>query len=270
MAGVHLVTCIDWNYRHWAETMLESTKPFNNFTKKFVIAVGEGDWEQWGEKYDVIIVPQPWHTNPVFDKIRWCQNVRMRHLHSLIKGSDWLLQVDADTRQNRPLNTKIFKRVKNPQYALSFAVTKSIGRMIGIGRFKDVDDRFRINAGWVLYKNNAITKKLLKKILVDFDLKYNDDPTNPNNSARNWDQVRLWKVFGKYMRSVENKYIDDGAKGGFWFDSWWFHCKGPGSKARTIETWHDLSKPPEPQAVDQNPKYRKKWMRNVPNIVKLT
>lgn len=259
MAGVHLVTCVDWNYRHWAETMLLSTKPFKNFKKKFVIAVGEGDWDSWAERHDVTIVPQAWPDDPNYDRGRWCQNVRMRHLLNCIKGSDWLLQVDADVRQHAWLNTKVFRRVKNPQTALAFAVTKSIGRMLGRGKFKKVDDRFRINAGWVLYKNNTITKALLKKILVDFDAKYHDDPTDPNNTARNWDQIRLWKVFGKFTRPVANKYVDDGAKGGFWHDSAWFHCKGPGAKGRTMETWHDLSKPPEPQDPNQEARLRKKW-----------
>ena len=49
-----------------------------------------------------------------------------------------------------------------------FAVTKKYKSKRG--EIKQVDDRFRINAGWVLYKNTAYNRDRLQKIQQEFDL----------------------------------------------------------------------------------------------------
>ena len=101
--------------------------------------------------------------------------------------------------------------------------------------------RFRINAGWVLYRNTPLTKSKLQTIQQEFDHEYADE--------NGWDQIKLWQHFGDHMANVNvanNKFVDDGAKGGFKKTSPWYHCKGPGRKEVTdLDTWHDINQTPQ-------------------------
>ena len=226
---INIVTCTDWNYRRWATTLIRSLH--DQYQHRYVIAVGEGDWEAWGAQLGVTIVPQPF--NHAMDPVRWCQNVRMRHLRSLLEHCDYLLQVDSDVRQNRLTN---FDRFQNADI---FAVTKKYKTKNK--EVKVVDDRFRINAGWVLYKNTGYNRDRLQKIQQEFDHEYQDE--------NGWDQIKLWQHYGTHVGDVnatDGKYIDDGSWGSFKADSTWFHCKGPGRKETTdIESWHNLNMTPQ-------------------------
>ena len=226
---INIVTCTDWNYRRWATTLIRSLH--DQYQHRYVIAVGEGDWEAWGAQLGVTIVPQPF--NHAMDPVRWCQNVRMRHLRSLLEHCDYLLQVDSDVRQNRFTN---FDRFQNADI---FAVTKKYKTKNK--EVKVVDDRFRINAGWVLYKNTGYNRDRLQKIQQEFDHEYQDE--------NGWDQIKLWQHYGTNVGDVnasDGKYIDDGSWGSFKADSTWFHCKGPGRKETTdIESLHNLNMTPQ-------------------------
>jgi hypothetical protein len=226
---INIVTCTDWNYRRWATTLIRSLH--DQYQHRYVIAVGEGDWQAWGAQLGVTIVPQPF--NHAMDPVRWCQNVRMRHLRSLLEHCDYLLQVDSDVRQNRFTD---FNRFQNADI---FAVTKQYKTKRG--EIITVDDRFRINAGWVLYKNTQYNRNRLQKIQQEFDHKYQDE--------NGWDQIKLWQHYGRHVGDVnasDGKYIDDGSWGSFKADSTWYHCKGPGRKEKTdIDTWHNLDMTPQ-------------------------
>ena len=106
---------------------------------------------------------------------------------------------------------------------------------------KQVETRFRINAGWVLYRNTPYTKSKLQSIQQEFDHEYADE--------NGWDQIKLWQHFGDDMENANKsngKFIDDGAKGGFKTTSPWYHCKGPGRKEVTdLDTWHDVNQTPQ-------------------------
>tara|TARA_B100000242_G_C42926376_1_gene429590 strand:- start:34 stop:726 length:693 start_codon:yes stop_codon:yes gene_type:complete len=219
---VNIVTCTDWNYRHWVETLLQSLKGLTtgDFNKKFVIAIGEGDWDQFAEKYNVTIIKEQWKDGE--DRVLWCQNVRMKHLCNLIQDVHWLLQVDADVRQNKPMNTAFFKKYKG----VTFANRKEVGK-----EMKPMVDRFKINAGWVLYKNHPTTITGLENIRKEFET-YSNTPQ--------WEQLMLLKYFPLTL-PLPFKYVDEGVKG-FRNTSHWFHCKGPGRKEMTdLNTWHDLT-----------------------------
>ena len=223
---VNIVTCTDWHYRHWVETLLKSLKGTvtGDFNKKFVIAVGEGDWEQFGKQYNVTIINEKFKDGE--DRTLWCQNVRMKHLPDLMQDAHWLLQVDADVRQNKPFNTVPFKKQK----AITFANRKMIGK-----EGKDMDDRFKINAGWVLFKNHPQVLLGLNSIKKEFK--------NDSNTTQ-WEQLMLLKYF-PFTAMLKYKYVDEGTKG-FEKSSVWFHCKGPGRKEMTdLNTWHDLTTIPQ-------------------------
>jgi len=196
-----------------------------------VIAVGEGDWEAWGAQLGVTIVPQPF--NHSMDPVRWCQNVRMRHLRALLQDCDYLLQVDSDVRQNKYTDFQHFTEFN------AWAVTKKWKNKNDV--LKEVEMRFRINAGWVLYRNTPLTRSKLQIIQQEFDHEYADE--------NGWDQIKLWQHFGDHMANVNvpnRKFVDDGAKGGFKSTSPWYHCKGPGRKEVTdLDTWHDINQTPQ-------------------------
>lgn len=226
---INIVTCTDWNYRRWATTLIKSLH--NQYQNRYVIAVGEGDWEAWGAQLGVTIIPQSF--NHAMDPVRWCQNVRMRHLRALLENCDYLLQVDSDVRQNQITDFANFKGFN------AWAVTK---RWKNKGQvLKQVETRFRINAGWVLYRNTPYTKSKLQSIQQEFDHEYADE--------NGWDQIKLWQHFGDDMENANKsnaKFIDDGAKGGFKTTSPWYHCKGPGRKEVTdLDTWHDVNQTPQ-------------------------
>jgi len=196
-----------------------------------VIAVGEGDWEAWGAQLGVSIVPQSF--NHSMDPVRWCQNVRMRHLRALLEDCDYLLQVDSDVRQNKYTDFQHFTEFN------AWAVTKKWKNKNDV--LKEVEMRFRINAGWVLYRNTPLTRSKLQIIQQEFDHEYADE--------NGWDQIKLWQHFGDHMANVNvpnRKFVDDGAKGGFKSTSPWYHCKGPGRKEVTdLDTWHDINQTPQ-------------------------
>ena len=197
-----------------------------------MIAVGEGDWEAWGAQLGVSIVPQTF--NHSMDPVRWCQNVRMRHLRALLEDCDYLLQVDSDVRQNKYTDFQHFTEFN------AWAVTKKWKNKNDV--LKEVEMRFRINAGWVLYRNTPLTRSKLQIIQQEFDHEYADE--------NGWDQIKLWQHFGNHMANVNvppnYKYVDDGAKGGFKKTSPWYHCKGPGRKEVTdLDTWHDINQTPQ-------------------------
>tara|TARA_A100001011_G_C13992387_1_gene707807 strand:- start:51 stop:740 length:690 start_codon:yes stop_codon:yes gene_type:complete len=225
---VNIVTCTDWNYRRWATTLLKSLH--NQYANKYVIAVGEGDWESWGAQLGVTIVHQPF--NHAMDPVRWCQNVRMRHLRALLENCDYLLQVDSDVRQNKFTNWTQFRKGKIWAYTKYWKNKNDI--------LEPVKDRFRINAGWVLYKNGDKNRKILEKIQQQFDYEYKDED--------GWDQIKLFEHYGNKVIHLNNRitFIDDGSQGGFHPDSPWFHCKGPGRKQNTnLESWHNLNMTPQ-------------------------
>jgi len=226
---INIVTCTDWNYRRWATTLIKSLH--NQYQNRYVIAVGEGDWEAWGAQLGVIIIPQSF--NHAMDPVRWCQNVRMRHLRALLEDCDYLLQVDSDVRQNQITDFTKFKGFN------AWAVTKRWKNKDKV--LKEVETRFRINAGWVLYRNTPYTKSKLQSIQQEFDHEYADE--------NGWDQIKLWQHFGDDMENANKsdaKFIDDGAKGGFKKTSPWYHCKGPGRKEVTdLDTWHDINQTPQ-------------------------
>ena len=64
---INIVTCTDWNYRRWATTLIRSLH--DQYQHRYVIAVGEGDWQAWGAQLGVTIVPQPF--NHAMDPVRW-------------------------------------------------------------------------------------------------------------------------------------------------------------------------------------------------------
>ena len=243
-----IVTCTDWNYRRWTTTLINSLH--HQFSKRYVIAVGEGDWKSYGAQLGVTIIPQPF--NHAMDPIRWCQNVRMRHLRALIEDCDYLLQVDSDVRQNKRLSLKhqFFspKNKKNMYGHPVWVVYKHYGKKIPIGGLigrQQVNNRFKINAGWVLYQNTSFTRNMLAEIQKEFDTNYNNED--------GWDQIQLWNHLKKNAKDLVGKYIDDGAKGGYWRHAHWWHCKGPGKKETTdLESWHDLRQVPKPQLSDIN------------------
>ena len=219
---INLVTCTDWNYRHWAITLLDSLH--DQYQTKYVIGVGEGDWTSFGQKHNATVIQQPFKQS--IDPVLWCQNVRMKYMRSLIEDADYLLQVDADVRQNKAIDIKQFKN-----FDVS-AVVKVKGK-----NNKPVDPRFRINAGWVLYKNVPDVLQKLEKIKHEFDTTY--------NNQTQWEQIMLDKYFPK-CKNLPKRYVDDGARGGFEPDSPWYHCKGPGRKQKTdIATWHNLNMTPQ-------------------------
>jgi len=227
---INIVTCTDWNYRRWATTLIKSLH--NQYQNRYVIAVGEGDWEAWGAQLGVSIVPQTF--NHSMDPVRWCQNVRMRHLRALLEDCDYLLQVDSDVRQNKYTDFQHFTEFN------AWAVTKKWKNKNDV--LKEVEMRFRINAGWVLYRNTPLTRSKLQIIQQEFDHEYADE--------NGWDQIKLWQHFGNHMANVNvppnYKYVDDGAKGGFKKTSPWYHCKGPGRKEVTdLDTWHDINQTPQ-------------------------
>ena len=229
---VNIVTCTDWNYRHWTETLLKSLKGINSgdYHQKYVIAVGDGDWDQFANQYNVNVIREHWKDGE--DRTLWCQNVRMKHLRDLIDDVHWLLMVDADVRQNKPINTKFFKNIN----ALSYACVKHVGKQDSQGRFTVAETRFKINAGWVLFRNKEETKLRLKHIKEEFK-QYSNTPQ--------WDQIMLWKHFPSTY-NLPYKYVDDGAKGGFKGRSHWWHCKGPGRKQKTnLDSWHNLKITPK-------------------------
>jgi len=219
---INLVTCTDWNYRRWAITLLNSLH--DQYQTKYVIGVGEGDWDSFGSDLGVTVIKQPF--NHAMDPVLWCQNVRMRHMRALIENVDYLLQVDADVRQNKFFDIQQFTK-----FDIS-AVTKQKGK----GN-SPIDPRFRINAGWVLYKNTTKVLEILAKIQQDFD--------NTYNNQTQWEQTILDKYF-PVCNSVPYRFVDDGSKGGFMKDSTWYHCKGPGKKQNTdLDSWHNLSMTPK-------------------------
>ena len=226
---VNIVTCTDWNYRRWATTLVNSLH--NQYQNRYVIAVGEGDWEAWGAQLGVTIVPQAF--DHAMDPVRWCQNVRMRHLRALLEDCDYLLQVDSDVRQNKHTDFQHFTEFN------AWAVTKKWKNKNDV--LKEVEMRFRINAGWVLYRHTPLTKSKLQTIQQEFDHEYADE--------NGWDQIKLWQHFGDHMANVNANgriFVDDGAKGGFKSTSPWYHCKGPGRKQVTdLDTWHDINQTPQ-------------------------
>ena len=228
---INLVTCTDWPYRQWATTLINSLQ--DDYQNRYVIAVGEGDWKAWGDQLGVSIIPQRF--NPGMDPVRWCQNVRMRHLHNLLQDCDFLLQVDSDVRQNSKVKTNWKKFNKKDSYAVT-KMWKSKNNIL-----QEVELRFRINAGWVLYKNTPENKKRLLKIQQQFDHEYQDE--------NGWDQIKLWEHYNRHIQNANKshpKFIDDGSRGGFKKDSPWYHCKGPGRKQNTdLASWHDLSVTPK-------------------------
>ena len=218
---INLVTCTDWNYRNWVITLLKSLH--DQYQTKYVIGVGEGDWNLFEQQHNVTVIQQPFKQS--IDPVLWCQNVRMKHLRSLIEDADYLLQVDADVRQNKAFNIQQFKN-----FDIS-AVVKQKGK-----NDTPVDPRFRINAGWVLYKNKPNVLEKLEKIQHEFET---------YNNQTQWEQTMLDKYF-PVCHSVPRRFIDDGSKGGFMKDSTWYHCKGPGRKQNTdLDSWHDLSVTPK-------------------------
>jgi hypothetical protein len=141
--------------------------------------------------------------------------------------------VDSDVRQNQISDFKKFKEFD------AWAVTKKWKNKNDV--LKEVEIRFRINAGWVLYKNTPLTKSKLQTIQQEFDHEYADE--------NGWDQIKLWEHFGRHIANVNANgriYVDDGAKGGFKRTSPWYHCKGPGRKQVTdLDTWHDINQTPQ-------------------------
>ena len=219
---INIVTCTDWKYKDWAVTLLSSLK--QQYNKKYVIGVGEGQWDQFATAHDVIVIKQPFKES--MDPVLWCQNVRMRHLKALIQDADYLLQVDADVRQNKAIDIKQFMN-----FDIS-AMTKQKGKSN-----TPVDPRFRINAGWVLYKNVPNVLERLEKIRHEFDNSY--------NNQTQWEQSMLDKYFPN-CNSLPHKYVDDGSKGSFLKESPWYHCKGPGRKQNTdLASWHNLNTTPK-------------------------
>jgi hypothetical protein len=115
-------------------------------------------------------------------------------------------------------------------------VVKHVGKQDKQGRYTVVDTRFRVNAGWVLFRNNKQNKSNLQQIKQEFK-QYSNTPQ--------WDQRMLWKYFSNTY-NLPHKYVDDGAKGGFKGKSNWWHCKGPGRKQKTnLESWHNLKLTPQ-------------------------
>ena len=219
---INLVTCTDWPYRQWAVTLLNSLH--DQYQTKYVIGVGKGEWNTFSREHNVEVIEQPFKES--MDNVLWCQNVRMKHMRSLIEDADYLLQVDADVRQNKAIDISQFNN-----FDIS-AVTKQKGK-----NNTPVDPRFRINAGWVLYKNVPNVLEKLEKIQQEFDATY--------NNQTQWEQTMLDKYFPN-CHSVPHKYVDDGSKGSFSKDSTWYHCKGPGRKQNTdLDSWHDLSMTPK-------------------------
>jgi len=241
---LHLVTCTDWNYRRWTTTLINSLD--DSWTEKFVIAVGEGDWEAYGAQLGVTIIPQQF--NHAMDPIRWCQNVRMRHLRALIEDCDWLLQIDSDVRQNLPFhmeNLKHSNKHHNNREHIFHAIVKKVGK-VKDGMYTKVDPRFTINAGWCLYKNCKENLEKLEKIQQAFDTEYVD--------KQNWDQLELLKHYDGIVSEVPFKYVDEGSFGGFWPYAGWYHAKGP--RLKTVSTnWHDLNATPTPSMN------KKEWER---------
>jgi|TARA_Y100000034_G_scaffold134448_1_gene202927 hypothetical protein len=254
---LHLVTCTDWNYRRWTTTLINSLD--DSWTEKFVIAVGEGDWEAYGAQLGVTIIPQQF--NHAMDPIRWCQNVRMRHLRALIEDCDWLLQIDSDVRQNLifDINHVIDKQYQDPRWGnpkkkgIFFANYKHTGKTKG-SFHEEVNPRFRINAGWCLYKNCKQNRDSLEQIQRAFDFEYDNED--------NWDQLQLLKHYEKDINILPFKYVCDGATG-YYPHAGWYHCKGPKKKTITSD-WHILSEIPKPIMTEEKfvfVQVHDKWVR---------
>tara|TARA_Y100000310_G_C20581586_1_gene763280 strand:- start:616 stop:1329 length:714 start_codon:yes stop_codon:yes gene_type:complete len=228
---LHLVTCADWNYRRWTTTLINSLD--NSWAEKFVVAVGEGDWQEYGKDLGVTIIHQPW--NHKMDMVRWCQNVRMRHMRALLDDCDYLLQIDSDMRQHNPFEIEKFQDETNKDFIFWCNTKDGKMRPITPGakkrKFGKLDPRFHINAGWCLYKNCKENRIKLGAIQEQFDHSYNDEP--------NWDQIQLFHHYRDIKKKLPWQYVDDGSHGGFGEKSDWYHCKGPEKKKYTWQ-WHQL------------------------------
>ena len=149
--------------------------------------------------------------------------------------------------QEELMRHPLFRHLLYGRYPV-WAVYKHYGKKIPTGGLfgrQKVSNRFKINAGWVLYKNTEFTQNMLGKIQQEFDTKYNNED--------GWDQIQLWNHLKKNAHDLPGKYIDDGAKGGFWERAHWWHCKGPGKKEiADLESWHDLTRQPRPQLSRMN------------------
>ncbi len=236
--NLDIITCIDWDYRQWAITLFRSLgKEWRN---RYIIAVGKGDWYQLSIQLNATIIEQ--ELNPNFDKVIWCQNVRMKHLHDLLSSmdhGDYLLSIDADFKQNRPFNLDALQKDKP---SVSFWCQRKKGKIRGRYRpmpkyvyWQPEDPRFHINAGWCLYKNDVHNRKRLSDIAREW--------TNYTHDVKNWDQLMLFKYFKDFGGTVPFKYIDEGTKakwndnsGGYSDYATWWHCKA--GKKQKEKFWH--------------------------------
>ena len=78
---------------------------------------------------------------------------------------------------NLPMDIRRFKAINAPSYA----VVKHVGKQDKQGRYTVVDTRFRVNAGWVLFRNNKQNKSNLQQITQNrIRLNWNFGPTVNN------------------------------------------------------------------------------------------
>ena len=235
--NVDLVTCTDWQYRHWATTLFKTLD--KSWRRKYIIAVGPGDWDSYGMRIGANIINQQFA--PGLDKVLYCQNVRMKHLYDLLQNCDYLLQIDADFRQNLPFNIYDFHKHSDTH---QFWCKRKKGKIKERYQpkptqviWQNTDPRFHLNAGWCLYKNTEQNLKILSEIQNEFNTNY--------DNTKNWDQLQLYKHYKSTGGSLVFKYIDEGVKknyhatkGGFRTTSAWWHCKG--LKKEYEKYWHSV------------------------------
>ena len=210
--SIHLVTSADWNYRHYVTTLLQSLK--NNFDCKSVIAIGPGEWTEFFKGYDIQIIPQP--IEDTLDYTTFCQTIRLRHIHTLLEGYNSVLLQDADTRQNQPFNLL------------------SKNSVMGIWRHTHKKEKFKMLAASVLFNNNPDTVNTLKEIA---------DLQRAGGYENGWDQLILYRKFGKSGDNFPNTWMDHGDnaqhKPNFDPDAVWWHVKNTHRKEKTKHWWFD-------------------------------
>ena len=210
--SIHFITSCDWNYRHYVIALLKSLK--NTFDAISVIAIGPGDWQKFFSSHKVNIIHQPIETE--LDYSTFCQTVRLRYLHQLLDSHDYLLMQDADTRQNQKFDLESLP--DSP--------------VLGIWRHSHKKEKFKMLAASVLFKNNAHTTALLKEIA---DLQQTGDFEN------GWDQLILYRKFGKDNHALPAQWMDHGDtaphKPNFNPNAVWWHVKNAVRKEKTKDWW---------------------------------
>ena len=210
--SIHLVTSADWNYRHYVTALLKSLK--NKFDRHSLIAIGPGEWNEFFQAYNINIIPQP--VEDTVDYKTFCQTIRLRHIHTLLEGHDSVLLQDADTRQNQPFQLP------------------STNSVMGIWRHSHRKEKMRMLAASVLFNNDPNTVTALKEIA---------DLQQAGGYENGWDQLILYRKFGKSGEDFQNSWMDHGDsvqhKPDFNPSAVWWHVKNAVRKEKTKHWWFD-------------------------------